>query len=168
VEIAVVDGVRRYGNGRCLPAGPLREPLERLASVDLIVANGPAARGEFPMSLVQGPACKLRDSSIRRDLKSFRGEEVHAVAGIGNPSRFFEDLRRAGLKVRAHAFPDHHAFNAKDIHFDDDAAVFMTEKDAVKCQRFAQDRHWFVPVEADVHPQFGERLSSLLGIDAHG
>ena len=168
VEIAVVDGVRRHGNGHFLPAGPLREPVGRLDSVDLIVANGPAMRGEFPMSLVPGPAHSLRDSSVCRDLESFQGEQIHAVAGIGNPSRFFEDLRRAGLKVQAHPFPDHHDFDATDIHFEDDAAVFMTEKDAVKCQRFAQDRHWFVPVEADVHPQLGERLSTLLGINAHG
>ena len=161
VEIVVIDAERRHGNGRCLPAGPLREPLGRLASVDLLVSNGPARRGEFEMRLAPGPAVRLVDGE-RRPLAAFRGTSVHAVCGIGNPARFFAALSDHGLMVTGHAFPDHHPFSGADLAFDDEAPVLMTEKDAVKCARFAGPRHWYVPVTAELPEAFCLRLERLL------
>jgi tetraacyldisaccharide 4'-kinase len=163
VEIAVVDGVRRHGNGRCLPAGPLREPVSRLASMDMVVSNGGGIGGEFPMRVSAGDARRLDDETLSRPLASFRPERVHAVCGIGSPERFFDSLERAGLAPIQHRFPDHHPFRAADIMFDDEIPVLMTEKDAVKCRRFADSRHWCVPVQAELSEAFGARLLSLLG-----
>ena len=162
IEIAVVDGIRRNGNGRCLPAGPLREPVGRLRRVDFIVTNGLAGRGEYPMTLIAGPARNVRDERRQQPLHSFRSMPVHAVAGLGNPERFFEALRRSGIHVIAHAFADHHNFRRDDIAFDDRLPVIMTEKDAVKCRSFADARHWYIPVEAELHPLFGDRVLRLL------
>ena len=166
VEIAVIDGTRRHGNGRCLPAGPLREPVSRLDSVDLVVTNGPALDGEFAMRLVAEPAESLSEASLTRPLEGFVDEPVHAICGIGVPERFFRTLERAGLTLIRHAFPDHYDFRAADIVFDDSLAVLMTEKDAVKCRRFADSRHWSVPVRAELPQTFGVRLMSLLGVEA--
>jgi len=163
VEIAVIDGERRHGNGRCLPAGPLREPASRLHCVDLVIANGAAQRGEFAMALIPGPAVRLDDPRQRAALASFAGSTVHAVCGIGNPRRFFAMLQAHGLALIEHALPDHHRFSAPDVDFDDALAVFMTEKDAVKCYGFASDRHWYVPVTAQLPDAFCTRLERLLG-----
>lgn len=167
VEIAVIDGARRNGNGRCLPAGPLREPASRLRSVDLVIANGAALRGEFEMTLVPGPAVRLDDPRRRVALSEFAGSTVHAVCGIGNPRRFFAMLQAHGLALLEHPLPDHHRFSALDVDFDDALAVIMTEKDAVKCRDFASERHWYVPVTAQLPDAFGTRLDRLLG-DAPG
>ena len=166
VEIAVIDGVRRHGNGRCLPAGPLREPASRLESVDMIVANGGGIPGEFDMRLALEDAENLLEASLRRPLGDFKGGPVHAVCGIGAPQRFFAALEGAGLTVIPHRFPDHHMFSASDIRFDDAVPVLMTEKDAVKCRRFAEPRHWSVPVRAELPEAFGARLLLLLGAAA--
>ncbi len=155
LEIAVVDAARGLGNGRLLPAGPLREPASRLGSVDLVVLNvsGSAEAGfDWPgalrMRLVGDEAVSLTGQAANRPLADFRGATVHAVAAIGNPHRFFRQLRAAGLQLQEHAFPDHHAFTPADLDFGDARAVLMTEKDAVKCAPFANDHQWFVPVEA--------------------
>ena len=162
LEIAVVDGVRRHGNGRCLPAGPLREPVSRLASVDMVVGNGGGLPGEFSMRVSAGEARKLDGETLSQPLASFQPGPVHAVCGIGSPSRFFDTLECAGLALIRHPFPDHHAFVGADIVFDDELPVLMTEKDAVKCRRFADSRHWCVPVKAELPEAFGVRLLSLL------
>ena len=161
IEIAVVDAVRRYGNGCLLPSGPLREPIERLDDVDFIVSNGVAAKGEYAMSLRLNTACNLATDETR-ELKSFSDSTVHAVAGVGNPKRFFSCLHQQGLKLYEHAFADHHHFKAQELQFDDEASVFMTEKDAVKCVRFAHDNYWYVPVEAELNKHFGPRLLAAL------
>ncbi len=155
LEIAVVDAARGLGNGRLLPAGPLREPASRLASVDLVVLNvsdAAAARYDWPgalrMRLVGDEAVSLTGCLPNRPLADFRDAPVHAVAAIGNPDRFFRQLREAGLQLQEHAFPDHHAFAPGELDFDDGCAVLMTEKDAVKCAPFANNHLWFVPVEA--------------------
>lgn len=168
VEVAVIDGLRRHGNGRCLPAGPLREPVSRLASVDLVVANGGGLGGEYSMRLHNEDARNLADDTISRPLAGFGPGPVHAVCGIGSPERFFDALERAGLAPIRHPFPDHHSFSAADISFDDDSPVLMTEKDAVKCRRFAMARHWYVPVRAELTQGFGERLLALLGAAVPG
>ena len=162
VEIAVIDGVRRFGNGRCLPAGPLREPASRLRAVDLVVVNGLAGHGEYAMRLSGEQAHNLKDEQRTRHLKEFAGQQVHAVAGIGHPARFVDLLRRFGVRAIEHAFPDHHLFEPEDFSFDDGLPVLMTEKDAVKCQRFAADNYWYVPVAARPDARVAERLLAML------
>ena len=167
VEIVVVDGVRRHGNGRCMPAGPLREPLGRLASVDLVVVNGGEVRqGELAMQLVAGDAESLNDAGTTRPLDSFRDSPVHAVCAIGHAERFFRTLEEHGLTIVRHPFPDHHPFSGEEIRFAGGAPVLMTEKDAVKCERFADDRHWCVPVEATLSSELEARLLAVLRV--HG
>ncbi len=162
VEIAVVDGVRRYGNGLSLPAGPLREPLKRLTEVDMVVVNGLGSGNEFPMTMKPGAAIKLIDAEQQCELSEFQGQKVHAIAAVGNPERFFSSLRQAGMLVEGHVFPDHYFFRKQDINFDDDLPVLMTEKDAVKCRRLAGQRHWYVPVQVDMAAEFPVRLQELL------
>lgn len=163
VEICVIDGRRRFGNGLLLPAGPLREPLERLARVDFRVCNGGAPQqGEVAMRLVGGMAVAMSASGGACPLKAFAGQRVHAVAAIGNPSRFFDSLRAHGIDVEAHAFPDHHAFVAADLAFAEDLPVLMTEKDAVKCLAFAQPQFWCIPVRAELPGAFFEQLVAKL------
>jgi tetraacyldisaccharide 4'-kinase len=162
IEVLVVDGLRRFGNGRCIPAGPLREPLARAAAVDLVVAQGAAQRGEHPMRL-QGSRCvNLAMAGRSVALEEFAGKAVHAVAGVAHPQRFFDYLRRKGLRIVEHVFEDHHAFRAADLEFGDAMPVLMTEKDAVKCERFAAPHHWCLPVEAEMDDAFGYRLLALL------
>jgi len=158
MEIAVVDGVRRFGNQHCLPAGPLREPLSRLASVNAVVTNGVPGVREYRMDLVPGTLRNLQSTQKKATLKSFAGKTVHAIAGIGNPARFFRQLETQGMTVIEHPFPDHHPFAREDIVFEDDLPVLMTEKDAVKCQEFAGEQHWCVPVDA----KLDERIIPLI------
>jgi len=167
VEIAVVDGVRRFGNGRCLPAGPLRERVSRLERVDLVVAYGAAQRGEFVMDYLPGTPRRVLNGEAR-PLAAFTGKRLHAVAGIGDPARFFSQLRGLGLSVIEHPFPDHYAYAAADLDFGDGLPVLMTEKDAVKCQQFARSHHWYLPIEARLPKQFGSRLLGLLNRRSHG
>ncbi len=163
IEIAVVDGDRGVGNGFCLPAGPLRERVSRLDKVDLVVSNGTAGRGRYVMLLKQTEVINLADPTQVKDLAYFAGEaKVHAIAGIGNPERFFKQLEMAGLNVAGHEFPDHHKFQPEDLDAINDAPLLMTEKDAVKCQRFAQPHHWFERVEAEIHDTFEYRLDKLV------
>ncbi|WP_455385761.1 tetraacyldisaccharide 4'-kinase [Acidihalobacter prosperus] len=151
VEIAMLDGRRRLGNGRCLPAGPLREPASRLQEVDFVVSTeGEPAAGEYGMALHLDAAWSLADSSQRRQPSDFSGTTVHAVAGIGNPERFFAALEAAGLHIVRHAFPDHHRYRAEELVFGDGAPVLMTEKDAVKCLEFAPSDCWAVPASAEL------------------
>lgn len=158
VEILVVDGVRRFGNGFCLPAGPLREPTHRKEQVDFVVTNGTTVNREYSMSYQGDTLVNLARPEISRPLTDLVEQRVHAVAGIGNPTRFFSALRRARLNVEPHAFADHYAYQQSDLDFDDDAPVIMTEKDAVKCQRFVQDNFWYLPIEAQLNAEFETRL----------
>jgi tetraacyldisaccharide 4'-kinase len=148
-EIVVVDGDRRFGNGWLLPAGPLRETPARLAAADAIVVNGGRALldGALSMRLEARGALSLIGGAAKA-LEEFAGRSVHAVAGIGNPERFFNMLRAHGIEVVGHALPDHAHLQAADITFADQRPVLMTEKDAVKCQRIAGPHHWYVPVTA--------------------
>lgn len=161
-EIAVVDGERRFGNGRCLPAGPLRERPSRLRGVDLVVARGRSQPGEFAMGYCAGRLRSVADEHLEVDPAAFAGQSVHAVAGIGNPGAFFRLLRTLGLTPIEHPFPDHHRYAASDLQFADGLPVLMTEKDAVKCRTLVPDRSWYLPVEAVLEPRFGERLLALL------
>ena len=167
VEIVVVDGVRRFGNGRCLPAGPLREPAARLDTVDMVVAGGRAAGDEFLMEYTGLPVKSL-DGGQEAELADFAKQTVHAVAAIGNPGRFFSMLRRNGIDAEEHAFPDHHDFRRSDLEFGDNAAVLMTEKDAVKCRRFGLENAWYVPVDVRLPETFERKLKELLEEVGHG
>ncbi len=163
-ELVVIDGSRGFGNSRMLPAGPLRDPVSRLADVDKVVVNGAVEHASLEgldssanpqalrMSLLPGAAVRLERPEETQRLEDFRGRPVHAVAGIGNPGRFFRDLRGRGLEVIEHPFPDHHAFIPGDLAFADELPVLMTEKDAVKCSACADPRLWLVPTAAS----FGE------------
>ncbi len=175
VEIEVIDGRRRYGNGLMLPAGPLREPVGRAASCDFHVLNLPAGDiadgvpergasagfGEWPMRLVADRALPVLGGRPQ-PLSAFAGQRVHAVAGIGDPERFFAMLRALGIAVVPHAFADHHRYVAGDFLFGSDLPVFMTEKDAVKCAAFANARHYSVPVRAELPEAFWVALLDRL------
>lgn len=158
IEIAVIDGVRRFGNQHCLPAGPLREPLGRMETVDLVVTNGVAGAREYRMELIPTRLQGLVSANKNMSLDELIGKTVHAVAGIGNPERFFHQLESHGLTVIEHPFPDHHPFEEQDIVFPDELPILMTEKDAVKCHGFANEKHWSVPVDA----KLDERIMPLL------
>ncbi|HEY3076197.1 MAG TPA: tetraacyldisaccharide 4'-kinase [Burkholderiales bacterium] len=160
LEIAVVDG-RGFGNGLLLPAGPLREPASRLRAVDAVVSHGSALKG-YAMQLKGAELHRMTDAADRRPASAFAGQKVHAVAGIGEPNRFFLHLARLGVKVAPHPFPDHHRFTPKELDFGDDAAVLMTEKDAVKLRRVAQPNWWVLPVTAELDAAFGDWLSEKL------
>ncbi len=163
LEICVIDGTRRFGNGRLLPAGPLREPLGRLAAVDYRVCNGGLARAdEIPLRLVEDRAYRLLAPGERMALAEFAGRHVHAVAGIGDPGRFFRSLRAQRFEVIEHAFPDHHAYRAADLDFGDDRPLLMTEKDAIKCRAFARPHWWAVPVRALLPEDFLDALAARL------
>ncbi len=162
LEIAVIDDIRRYGNHRCLPAGPLREPLSRLTQIHFIVTKGAALEHEFSMQYDLKPLHSLTNDNLTQPLSALRGQTVHAVAGIGHPARFFNRLRDHGLKLRCHEFPDHHYYTATDIQFEDNLPVIMTEKDAVKCQPFAGPQHWYLPIEARLPNDFGKQLLDKL------
>jgi tetraacyldisaccharide 4'-kinase len=166
IEIAVVDA-RAFGNGFMLPAGPLREPKARLWSVDAVIAHGTDKVKGYAMRLEGDEVHRATDARERRALQSFAGQRVHAVAGIGDPKRFFLQLARLGVKVVPHPFPDHHPFRAADLEFGDDAPVLMTEKDAVKCKRFARPQHWILPVRAAPDPAFDTWLQRRLGELGH-
>jgi tetraacyldisaccharide 4'-kinase len=154
MEIAVVDGQRGFGNGALLPAGPLRESPAILRRVALIVITGegtpqgiPAGTATLRMTLRLDQLRALTGVQSRVPTQ-WQGQSVHAVAGIGHPQRFFAALREYGLEVEEHAYPDHHHFVSGDLQFADQRSIVMTEKDAVKCQSFADSRMWVAPVTA--------------------
>lgn len=152
-EICVIDGERGLGNRRLLPAGPLRESPQRLQSVDQVLINGTAdIPNAIAFELVATDANRL-NGSLARPLPGFKDTTVHAVAGIGNPKRFFDLLRSHGIQVIEHSLPDHAAITAADLKFGDDFEVFMTEKDAVKLGRSRSDKYWFVPVDLNMEAE---------------
>ena len=157
-EILVVDGERGFGNARVLPAGPLREPLTHPLRADAVVVNGEAGHASLidrfapgqtlTMHLVAQEVVPLDARQAPRTLSAFRGLRVHGVAGIGNPQRFFRELRAGGMEIIEQVYPDHHPFTPQDLAFTDELPVLMTEKDAVKCAPFASAGMWYVPVAA--------------------
>jgi tetraacyldisaccharide 4'-kinase len=167
LEIAAVDARRGLGNRRCLPAGPLREPPGRLSEVSLVVLTGSGGHTRFSvpghcLDLVPGDAVNLADPGLRQPLGAWRGRPLTAVAGIGNPGRFFGLLREAGLAPLERAYPDHHPFRAEDIASWGEETVLMTEKDSVKCAGMARPNHWYLPVEARPEPAFVNALEQRL------
>jgi tetraacyldisaccharide 4'-kinase len=162
-EIAVVDGVRGMGNGLCLPAGPLREPPERLQDVDAIVVNGGdwGHAGVFRGHAVVTRVYNLRDRR-ERSLESFRASTVHAVAGIGNPKRFFDLLEDAGLDVIPHPLADHADVGEAQLTFEEPGSVLITEKDAVKCEGLGLPDIWCVVVDLEFDADSTARLMRLV------
>lgn len=169
LEIVVVDGERGFGNGYLLPAGPLRERPKRLRRVDLVISNG-SWREDVPVMTIREPQVLplLNLLEEPQPLSKAAGEKVHAVAGTGNPQRFFAMLEHHGLEVIPHAFRDHRVYRQKDLQFDDELPVLMTEKDAVKYARFATPRHWLVRIEMAPDPVFVSEFDQLLKGLKHG
>ncbi len=161
VEIVVIDGQRRLGNGFCLPVGPLREGRGRLRRVSAIVTSGKAGRGEHSMGYQPQPLQSLSDDR-RQPLAEWHGQTVHAIAGVGNPVRFFSLLRREGLRLITHEFPDHHFYSRAELQFDDEYPLVMTEKDAIKCSGLAVRNAWYLPITAELPKTFEYRLNNLL------
>lgn len=158
MEIAVVDGERLFGNGKLFPAGPLREPISRLKNLDAVVVNGRTkAKDQYQMSLVGDIFYNLAVPDRCEKAAAFRGKKIHAIAGIGNPQRFFSHLQALGLDFIEHAYPDHYRFNTADLELDTEI-ILMTEKDAVKCFGFAMEKCWFLKVEARMEPGFSVKL----------
>jgi tetraacyldisaccharide 4'-kinase len=172
LELVVVDGRRGFGNGRLLPAGPLREPTSRAGRAGAIVFNGGAGEGGSgrPTGVSDPPRVTMRleptdvvalGDGARAPLAGWAGRRVHAVAGIGDPERFFASLAAAGLDVVRHPFPDHASYSRGDLEFGDDLPVLMTEKDAVKCRAFAAPRHHYLEVTAAFGAADADRLDAL-------
>jgi len=178
IEVVLIDAQRQFGNGVCLPAGPLREPITRLQTVDFCIWNGLKKEKAFPLKVLPTTAqyrMQLVPVRLRQvmnpeqviELKcneagqvpDFVGESINAIAGIGNPTRFFKSLKALGFQVKEQAFSDHHAFQWSDFkHLDSQKRLIMTEKDAVKCMAFAQQyqqTHWWY---LEVSPQCDDAL----------
>jgi tetraacyldisaccharide 4'-kinase len=170
LEIAVLDGKRGFGNGRLLPAGPLREPVSRLAGVDALVVNGvaqhnlplPAGVPRFFMQLDAGELYRAGQPDITCTAAGFSELNVVALAGIGHPERFFTTLRQQGIYPRRElSFPDHHVFVAGDLPDDADALV-VTSKDAVKMSRINHGKLWVLPVRARLTPDLADWILARL------
>ncbi len=166
VEIVVVDGARRFGNGCLLPAGPLREPVSRLKQADAVVINGGfAGPNEFAMLLQGDTFYNLFNPGVTAQAADFLGQNLYAIAGIGHPGRFFAHLKGLGLKIQAHPFPDHHHFTSKDLDFAGADAVLMTEKDAVKCSPFANEKNWVLRVDAQPDPALAQLILERISLN---
>ncbi len=180
LELAVIDAERKFGNGFCLPAGPLREQISRLNDVDLIIYNGKPAH-VYAATNNKTDACAEQASDVSecsyqlkvtkiqrlnndesRELSGFAGRRVHAVAAIGNPLRFFRQLEAQGLSVQAHAFPDHYQYQQEDFSGWSSDCIIMTEKDAVKCRHLQLADAWVVSVNSEFSTMLISRLEALL------
>lgn len=168
VEIAVIDGARRFGNGQLLPAGPLREPVSRLNNVEAVVIHGGGTQaGEFGMQLHGDVFYNLLNPETTARAGDFNGMRVHAIAGIGHPQRFFHHLQHLGISAQQHPFPDHHRYAEEEIPFADADAILMTEKDAVKCTAFATEKCWVLRVDAQPDPSLFQHLLKKIARYGH-
>ncbi len=171
VEIAVTQPEQHDGKLRILPAGPLREPLKRLNTVDAIVCNGDFPDNQrrhstwFAMQLIGNQFYNLLDSNIKASTADFKNKSVKAIAGIGKPGRFFEHLNKLGLAFASVSFDDHHAFTAQELASIECDALVMTEKDAVKCKAFAQVRYWVLPVKANIDAGLMPLILAKIAVD---
>ena len=163
IEIAVIDGQRRFGNNYCFPAGPLREPKSRIFKADLIVSKYNARTCEHKMDYIYNQLVSLNELSKTIPISDLQGMTVHAIAGINNPDHFFSYLRSHKLELIIHKFPDHYLYTEDDVKFDDNFPVVMTEKDAVKCLNYSSDKHWYIPISAELSKSFVCDLDKLMG-----
>ena len=163
IEIAVIDGKRRFGNNLTFPAGPLRESKNRLKTVDFVVNNsGPTDEDEYLMSISPSNFIHLKSGKSYSIDNWPMHKQVHAVAGLGNPGRFFDLLEKLGFDIIRHPFPDHHNFLSSDIFYLDHLPIIMTEKDASKCKDFDNNKIWYLTIDADVSNKFIEKLDKKL------
>ena len=163
VEIAVIDGKRRFGNNLTFPAGPLRESSKRIDTVDFIVNNsGPTEEGEYLMNISPTKFVHLKSGKSYSIENWPMHKQVHAVAGLGNPGRFFDLLDKLGFDIIRHPFPDHHNFLSSDIFYLDHLPIVMTEKDASKCKDFDNNKIWYLKIDADLNNKFIDNLDKKL------
>ena len=161
IEISIVNGKTRFGNGFLLPAGPLREPISRHKSVDFIINNGGFHAGEVTSTLVAKKFINLA-TGITKPLNYFKGQTCHGVAGIGHPQHFFDMLNTLDIKTHAHSFRDHYLYKPDDLVFGDDFPIIMTAKDCVKCRPFATENMWYLQVQAELSEDFLTKLDNKL------
>lgn len=168
LEVLVIDGTRKFGNGYLLPAGPLREFRSKLKTVDAIVCNHKKVidgsylmkyKGHFLINLKTNKKIHLNNLSLKN---------IHAIAGIGNPDRFFDYLKTYNILFSSSAFQDHYKFSKKDFRDMNDKNIIMTEKDAVKCQQFSRNNFWYLPVIAEVDSKFTDVILKKLRYINHG
>ena len=163
IEIAVIDGKRRFGNNLTFPAGPLRETKKRLESVDFIINNsGPTEEGEYLMNISPSKFVHLKSGKSYTVENWPMHNQVHAVAGLGNPGRFFDLLDKLGFDLIRHPYPDHHNFSSSDIFYLDHLPIVMTEKDASKCKDFDNNKIWYLTIDADVNNKFIDELDNKI------
>ena len=165
IEIAVIDGQRRFGNNYCFPAGPLREPKSRIFKADLIVSKYNARTCEHKMDYTYNLLVSLNElcgPPKTIPISDLHGMTVHAIAGINNPDHFFSYLRSHKLELIIHKFPDHYSYTEDDVKFNDNFSVVMTEKDAVKCLNYSSDKHWYIPISAELSKSFVCDLDKLM------
>jgi tetraacyldisaccharide 4'-kinase len=171
VEIVVTQPEQRTEKLRLLPAGPLREPLTRLKTVDAIVSNGEKSRSEhsnpttFEMQLIGEQFYNLLDNNIKASAADFKHKTIKAIAGIGKPVRFFEHLNKLGMDFSSASFDDHYAYTAQDLARMECDVLIMTEKDAVKCKAFAQPHHWVLPVQASIDAGLMPLILNKIGMN---
>ena len=164
LSIALVDAKNRFGNGFCLPAGPLRERPSRLESVDLQLVKGEGWDTEFEMRYEFTKVVNVCNSETRRTIEFLKQGKIIAVAGIANPDNFFDMLRDLKIDFDTVLFPDHHRFTQQDFDSieQEDIPLVMTEKDAVKCRGFARENWWYLPIEITVSEQFVANLTNAI------
>lgn len=171
IEIVVVDAVRKFGNGFCLPAGPLREPCKRLETVDFVLFNQGGSLSMLPnaglktfnFGVIAEHLLRVDGTRTVVALSFLRGLVCHAVAGVGNPERFFDTLRALGAEIVPHVFSDHHDFKLKDFSKLQDLPIIMTQKDAVKCEGFQLENAYALEVGAILPSEFMRAFLDKLG-----
>ncbi|CAM2947731.1 tetraacyldisaccharide 4'-kinase [Legionella worsleiensis] len=156
IEIAVIDGLRGLGNRLLLPAGPLRESPARLNEVDFIIVNEGTWDKAYPMCLTPGKIIKL-STGEEVEPDELKKRDVAAIAGIGNPQRFYSTLTRLGIEFKTYSYPDHYQFEPIDFN-QPESLIIMTEKDAVKCRSFSSDKMYYLPVDATLNKAFWDAL----------
>lgn len=163
IEIVLIDSKKRFGNELLLPVGPLREPISRLNTVDIKIVTGGDKTHELNMLLEPCELTALKNHK-KISLATFleQHEKIHAVAGIGHPQRFFLLLKKLGFTLIEHAYPDHYRYQASDLCFTDNLPIVMTEKDAVKCEEFSDERYWYLPITAKLDKKVEEELLKKL------
>lgn len=168
LEIIVIDSRRRLGNGWCLPAGPLREAPARLASADYVISNGGKIPETDNVMTLKPLVFQAVGGEMTLALNAFNGQSVNAIAGIGHPRRFFDTLRKLGIKPKTREFADHHDYQASDFNFDDQLPLLMTAKDAIKCNDLGLVNAWYLRIEAELEEallnEFKNKITRLMSV----
>jgi tetraacyldisaccharide 4'-kinase len=168
IEIIVIDGARGFGNEYLLPAGPLRESKRKLKAVDAIVCNGKKVIDDSYLMKYKSDFLINLKTKKKIPLNKLRLNNLHAIAGIGNPDRFFNYLKVSGMVFDSSAYQDHYRFTKKDFKVMNDKNIIMTEKDAVKCEKFARDNFWYLPVVVEIDSKFTDFILNKMKNIIHG